>query len=98
MIIGHDWGATIAAHSALLAPEVFRGVGILSVPYAPPGGPRPSEAFAQMGGLEEFYVSYFQEPGRAESEIEPDVRGWLAGFYRALSGDTMAGPDAGFSP
>ncbi|WP_101790887.1 alpha/beta fold hydrolase [Nonomuraea indica] len=94
VIIGHDWGATIAAHSALLAPEVFRAVGILSVPYAPPGGPRPSEAFAQMGGLEEFYVSYFQEPGRAESEIEPDVRGWLAGFYRALSGDTMAGPDA----
>ncbi|MET9340724.1 alpha/beta hydrolase [Nonomuraea sp. NPDC003804] len=94
VIIGHDWGATIAAHSALLAPEVFRAVGLLSVPYAPPGGPRPSEAFAQMGGLEEFYVSYFQEPDRAESEIEPDVRGWLAGFYRALSGDTMAGPDA----
>ncbi|MEU6799279.1 alpha/beta hydrolase [Nonomuraea wenchangensis] len=94
VIIGHDWGATIAAHSALLAPEVFRAVGILSVPYTPPGGPRPSEAFAQMGGEEEFYVSYFQEPGRAESEIEPDVRGWLAGFYRALSRDTMAGPDA----
>ncbi|QYC42066.1 Soluble epoxide hydrolase [Nonomuraea coxensis DSM 45129] len=94
VIIGHDWGATIAAHSALLAPETFRAVGILSVPYVPPGGPRPSEAFARMGGEEEFYVSYFQKPGRAESEIEPDVRGWLTGFYRALSGDTMAGPDA----
>ena len=32
------------------------------------------------GGDEEFYVSYFQEPGRAEAEIEPDVRGWLRGF------------------
>ncbi|MFB6485090.1 alpha/beta fold hydrolase, partial [Streptomyces virginiae] len=38
---------------------------------------------------QEFYVSYFQEPGRAETEIEPDVRGWLAGFYAALSADTM---------
>lgn len=47
-----------------------------------------------MGGEEEFYVSYFQEPGRAEGEIEPDVRGWLAGFYAALSADTMPGPDA----
>ncbi|MEV7194159.1 alpha/beta hydrolase [Streptomyces sp. NPDC093510] len=94
VIVGHDWGATVAAHSALVRPDVFRAVGLLSVPYTPPGGPRPSEVFAGMGGDEEFYVSYFQEPGRAEAEIEPDVRGWLAGFYAALSGDTMPGPDA----
>ncbi|HSA49726.1 MAG TPA: alpha/beta hydrolase [Yinghuangia sp.] len=92
VIVGHDWGATIAANSALVRPEVFRAVGLLSVPYTPPGGPKPSEVFAQMGGDEEFYVSYFQEPGRAESEIEPDVRGWLAGFYSALSADTMPQP------
>lgn len=89
VVVGHDWGATIAAHSALLRPEVFRAVGLLSVPYTPRGGPRPTSIFAQMGGDEEFYVSYLQEPGRAEAEIEPDVRGWLAGFYAALSADTM---------
>lgn len=94
VIVGHDWGATIAANSALLRPEVFRAVGLLSVPYAPRGGPRPSDIFTQMGGDEEFYVSYFQEPGRAEAEIEPDVRGWLAGFYAAFSADTMPGPGA----
>ncbi|GGQ20904.1 alpha/beta fold hydrolase [Streptosporangium pseudovulgare] len=94
VVVGHDWGATIAATSALLRPEVFRAVGLLSVPYTPPGGPRPSDVFAGMGGDEEFYVSYFQEPGRAEAEIEPDVRGWLAGFYAALSADTMPPPGA----
>lgn len=93
VIVGHDWGATIAANSALLRPDVFRAVGLLSVPYTPRGGPRPSEIFAGLGGDEEFYVSYFQQPGRAEAEIEPDVRGWLAGFYAALSADTM--PAAG---
>ncbi|MFF4776773.1 alpha/beta fold hydrolase [Microtetraspora fusca] len=93
VIVGHDWGATIAADSAVVRPDVFRAVGLLSVPYAPPGGPRPSEVFAQMGGDEEFYVSYFQAIGRAEAEIEPDVRGWLAGLYAALSADTM--PPAG---
>ncbi|WP_327169290.1 alpha/beta hydrolase [Streptomyces subrutilus] len=92
VVVGHDWGANIAAASALLRPEVFRAVGLLSVPYTPPGGPRPSEVFAGMGGPEELYVSYFQRPGRAEAEIEPDVRGWLAGLYAALSGDTMAEP------
>ncbi|MCG5217680.1 alpha/beta hydrolase [Streptosporangium sp. KLBMP 9127] len=94
VIVGHDWGATVAANSALVRPEVFSAVGLLSVPYAPRGGPRPSEVFARMGGAQELYVSYFQEPGRAESEIEPDVRGWLAGLYAALSGDTMPPADA----
>ncbi|MFF4909972.1 alpha/beta fold hydrolase [Streptomyces sp. NPDC001260] len=90
VVVGHDWGSNIAATSALLHPEVFRAVGLLSVPYAPPGGPRPTDIFDQIGGAEqEFYVSYFQKPGRAEAEIEPDVRGWLAGFYAALSADTM---------
>ncbi|MFE7120159.1 alpha/beta fold hydrolase, partial [Streptomyces sp. NPDC057654] len=89
VIVGHDWGSTIAADSALLRPDVFTAVGLLSVPYAPRGGMRPSDAFAMIGGDEEFYVSYFQRPGRAEAEIEADVRGWLAGFYAGLSADTM---------
>jgi len=92
VIIGHDWGSNIAATSALLHPEIFRAVGLLSVPYTPPGGPRPTDIFAQMGGEQEFYVSYFQKPGRAEAEMEPDIRGWLAGFFAALSADTMPAP------
>ncbi|MFJ5308981.1 alpha/beta fold hydrolase [Streptomyces sp. NPDC088350] len=92
VIVGHDWGAGIAANSALLRPDVFRAVGLLSVPYAPRGGPRPGEILTGMGGDEEFYVSYFQRPGRAEAEIEPDVRGWLAGFYAAFSAGTMPAP------
>ncbi|MEY9877472.1 pimeloyl-ACP methyl ester carboxylesterase [Streptacidiphilus sp. MAP12-33] len=92
VIVGHDWGAAVAANCALVRPDVFRAVGLLSVPYTPRGGPRPSEVFARLGASEEFYASYFQQPGRAEAEIEPDVRGWLAGFYAALSADTMPGP------
>ncbi|WP_405607127.1 alpha/beta hydrolase [Streptomyces sp. NBC_01511] len=89
IVVGHDWGSNIAAGSALLRPDVFTAAALLSVPYAPRGGPRPTEAFARIGGDEEFYVSYFQTPGRAEAEIEPDIRGWLAGFYAGISGDTM---------
>ncbi|MFC9430563.1 alpha/beta fold hydrolase [Streptomyces sp. NPDC056987] len=89
VVVGHDWGSPIAANSALLRPDVFTAVGMLSVPYSPRNGFRPSDAFGMLGGAEEFYVSYFQRPGRAEAEIEPDVRGWLAGFYAGLSADTM---------
>ncbi|MFE7039023.1 alpha/beta fold hydrolase [Streptomyces atratus] len=88
-IVGHDWGSTIAAGSALLMPDVFTSVALLSIPYAPRNGHRPTDVFSRIGGAEEFYVSYFQSPGRAEAEIEPDVRGWLAGFYAGLSADTM---------
>ncbi|MFC8592846.1 alpha/beta fold hydrolase [Streptomyces atroolivaceus] len=91
-VIGHDWGSPIAADSALLRPDVFTAVAMLSVPYSPWNAMRPTDGFARLGGSEEFYVSYFQQPGRAEKEIEPDVRGWLAGFYTSLSADTMPPP------
>jgi pimeloyl-ACP methyl ester carboxylesterase len=87
-VIGHDWGSLIAANAALLRPDTFTAVATLSAPYTPRSGSRPSEIFAHTGGEAEFYISYFQKPGRAEAEIEPDVRGWLRGCYASLSGDT----------
>lgn len=89
-IVGHDWGSPIAAASAQLRPDVFTALGLLSVPHSPRPPMRPTDAFALAGGDEEFYVSYFQEPGRAEAEIAPDVRGWLRGFFTALTGDAEA--------
>jgi pimeloyl-ACP methyl ester carboxylesterase len=93
-VVGHDWGSLIAANAALLQPDTFTAVATLSAPYTPRNGHRPTEIFARAGGDAEFYMSYFQQPGRAEAEIEPDVRGWLRGCYASLSGDTMA-PEEG---
>jgi pimeloyl-ACP methyl ester carboxylesterase len=87
VIVGHDWGAPIAWNSALLRPDVFRAVAGLSVPYGAPGDHKPTDVFRMMGGVEEFYIEYFQQPGRAEAEIEADVRRWLLGFYFSASGD-----------
>jgi pimeloyl-ACP methyl ester carboxylesterase len=93
VIVGHDWGSPIAWTSALLRPDRFRALATLSVPYASPGPTRPTDAFRRLGGDEEFYISYFQEPGRAEAEIEEDVRSWLRGFYISASGDAPPPPD-----
>ena len=95
-LIGHDWGAPIVWNSALLRPDLFRGVAGISVPYNAPGaadGTRPTDSFAARGGESEFYIGYFQEPGRAEAEIEADVRRWLLGFYYCASGDITDGPN-----
>ncbi len=95
-VVGHDWGAPIAWMSALLRPDLFRGVAGLSVPYAPPAPPTgvgPLQRMRAMAGDNEFYVEYFQQPGRAEAEIEADVRQWLLGFYWCASGDVTDGPN-----
>jgi pimeloyl-ACP methyl ester carboxylesterase len=98
-IIGHDWGAPIAWNTALLRPDLLRGVAGLSVPYSPPTrDQRPLARMRAMAGDNEFYVEYFQEPGRAEAEIETDVRRWLLGFYWCASGDVVNGPNISIVP
>lgn len=94
-LIGHDWGAPIVWTSALLRPDLFRGVAGLSVPYAPPGSGRtpPTVGMRAMAGDQIFYIEHFQEPGVAEAEIEEDVRSWLLGFYHCASGDIDNGPN-----
>jgi pimeloyl-ACP methyl ester carboxylesterase len=93
VVVGHDWGAPIAWSSCLLRPDVFDALALLSVPYAPRSSTKPSDAFRALAGDEEFYIEYFQQPGRAEAEIEADVRSWLSGFYFSASGEAPAPSD-----
>ena len=88
VIVGHDWGAPIASAAARLRADVFSAVALLSVTYDPRNEHRPSEVFRAMGGDDEFYIEYFQEPGRAEAEIAVDPARWLEGFYFSASGDS----------
>jgi pimeloyl-ACP methyl ester carboxylesterase len=92
VVVGHDVGSPIAAAAALLRPDVVCAVGLLGVPYTPPGGPRPTEAFAAIGGDADFYVSWFQQPGRAEADVLDDPRAWLTGFTTGLTGETHTSP------
>ncbi|MFI5373630.1 MAG: alpha/beta fold hydrolase [Candidatus Rokuibacteriota bacterium] len=73
VIAGHDWGAPVAWHSALLRPDRFRAVIGLSVPFRPRGSTRPTAAMARTDDAV-FYQLYFQEPGVAEAELGRDVR------------------------
>src|ERR1700742_157053 len=73
VIVGHDWGAPVAWHAALLRPDRFRGVVGLSVPYRPRGGVAPTTVMPRNPEAS-FYQLYFQTPGVAEAELERDVR------------------------
>lgn len=72
VIIGHDWGAPVAWHCAMLRPDVFPKVIALSVPHRL-RGPAPPIAILRKQGMHNFYWCYFQTPGVAEAEFERDV-------------------------
>jgi pimeloyl-ACP methyl ester carboxylesterase len=42
VIVGHDWGASIAWQAALMRPDRFRAVAALSVPFRPRGKTPPT--------------------------------------------------------
>ena len=96
MIVGHDWGAPVAWHAALIRPDRFRAVAALSVPYTPRGRTPPTRALAAAVGDHFMYMLYFQTPGVAEAELEADVRASLRRLLYSGSGD--AAPDEGWRP
>ena len=88
LVVGHDWGAPVAWHTALLHAERVEAVAGLSVPYVrgQAGTLTRQEAF----GDNFWYIVYFQTPGVAEAEFEADVRTTLRLTYYVASGDAPA--------
>jgi pimeloyl-ACP methyl ester carboxylesterase len=86
VIAGHDWGAPVAWHAALLRPDRFRAAIGLSVPFTPRGPDYPSKRYPETDDTI-FYQSYFQCPGVAEADLERDVRLSMRVFLYDFSGD-----------
>ncbi len=91
MVVGHDWGAPVAWHTALLHPERARSVVGMCIPYG--GRPRtsPLAKMKQIFGDMFFYMLYFQEPGIAEAELEADVRRTIRRIQMTWSGNAPEG-------
>jgi pimeloyl-ACP methyl ester carboxylesterase len=98
VIAGHDWGAPVAWHAALLRPDRFRAVIALSVPYRSRGSVPPTTAMPRTDSTV-FYQLYFQEPGVAEAELGRDPRVTIRRLLYSGSGDgegqgAIGAPDA----
>jgi pimeloyl-ACP methyl ester carboxylesterase len=86
VVIGHDLGARVAWATALLRPDVVRGVVGLSVPPRPRGPVRPLKAMHEhFDGR--FYWNYFQTPGVADTELAKDPHTTFRRVLYGLSGD-----------
>jgi pimeloyl-ACP methyl ester carboxylesterase len=99
VIAGHDWGATVAWHAALLRPDRFRAIIALSVPFRPRGKAPPTTLMPRTADAQ-FYQLYFQEPGVAEQEFERDPRATVRSMLYGGSGDAprRAGAGIGMVP
>lgn len=91
VIVGHDWGSVVAWNAALMRPERFRGVCGMSVPFMPRMPMKPTELMKQMAGDRFVYILYFQEPGVAESELDPEVRVFFRKMMYSASGQVEHG-------
>ena len=91
VIIGHDWGASVAWQAALMRPDVFRAVAALSVPFQPrrERGP-PTEVMAYLSrkaGMGDLYINRFQAAG-AHLPYEADTEQTLRKLFWAFDGAT----------
>ncbi|MGY2287373.1 alpha/beta fold hydrolase [Pseudomonas gingeri] len=83
-MVGHDWGAPVAWHLALLEPQRVKALVTLSVPFAGRAKRPAIEGMREVFADRFNYILYFQQPGVAEQELDADVERTL----RAFMGDT----------
>ncbi len=87
VVFGHDWGAPTAWSCALNHPDKVSAVGALSVPFRPRGDSPPLATLKAIFKDRFFYQLYFQEPGKAENELEKDPALTIRKFYHMASGE-----------
>lgn len=93
-IVGHDMGSTVACHCSLLRPDIFQSLVLVSTPYFQNNWQdlKPSDTIKQLlDNLGEFdlYINYFQEPGKAENELEENVQKTFLKYFYTQSANSI---------
>jgi pimeloyl-ACP methyl ester carboxylesterase len=86
VVIGHDWGCTVACITAPMRPDVVRGVVGLSVPPLPRGPVPPLQGMRERYHGQ-FYWNYVQAPGIADAELAKDPHATFRRLMYGGSGD-----------
>ncbi len=85
-IVGHDWGSIVAWDAALIRPDRFHAVVGMSVPFIPRTPIRPTDMLKALAGDRFMYILYFQEPGVAEAELDPNAASMMRQMLYTASG------------
>ncbi len=82
VMVGHDWGAVVAWHLALLEPERITQLITMSVPFAGRARRPVIEILRELYADRFNYIVYFQTPGVAEQELNADIERTLRLFMQ----------------
>lgn len=95
-VVGHDFGSPVAAHCALLRPDIFRAVALMSAPYGGPPSPdrgaaKPDieAALAALDHPRKHYQWYYATaPADADMlNASQGLHDFLRAYYHAKSAD-----------
>jgi pimeloyl-ACP methyl ester carboxylesterase len=97
-VVGHDFGSPVAAWCALIRPDVFGSVALMSAPFGGPpalprgGQPAPSdmhEALAQLDRPRKHYQWYYTTPEANDDMLRcpQGVHDFLRAYYHHKSAD-----------
>jgi len=93
IFVGHDWGAIIVWETSRLFPERVKAVVGVSVGFTQ-WPMRPTELFKAAFGDRFFYMSYFQNIGPPEKELDANPRDSMSKVLWVASKDGFPGvPD-----
>ena len=91
VVIGHDWGAALAWHCALMRPDMFVAVMGISVPYQARrnlGEPTQiMQALCEKHGLGQIYMASFQSSD-AHEPLDADPETTLRKIFWGFDGST----------
>jgi pimeloyl-ACP methyl ester carboxylesterase len=95
-VVGHDFGSPVAAWCALVRPDIFRSVALMSAPFAgPPAlqrsapGPDIHDALAKLERPRRHYQWYYStRPANADMwHCRQGVHAFLRAYYHHKSAD-----------
>ena len=93
VVVGHDWGASVAWHCVLMRPDMFTAVAGLSVPFQPRRAKGPPvaamRAMADRAGTGDLYITRFQDAD-AHVRFDADPETTLRKMFWAYDGATPA--------
>jgi pimeloyl-ACP methyl ester carboxylesterase len=94
IIVGHDWGASVAWGAAMMRPDRFEAVFCLTVPYVPRGDVSFFEYMRKSGHQNDFYM--FEQSQPEADQIWADAAVTIPGVLYWASGSAPA--DKRWSP
>lgn len=91
VVVGWDIGTVVATHAALLRPDLFRAVVLVSSAYSLRPPVPPSAIWKILVKDKVFYQDYFQAVGKADKEMDHDPHLTMRSALYSLSADVSPG-------